>query len=437
MTQPYSKEMNINAWAEMFKDIYFPTQNYNRSKLDIFAHLIKVYGGGSRYLFRTHNAAASKEFLAKIFGWYCALANRLDVDIENSLWKKYPGVCPRCQLGVCGCTAPLKEIDPIALNQIAEKNKGQKPRTLRQWQTMLGNIYRGPAVIKPQDRLAVVFSRMAEELGEVAEAIQMDSVIDNDVQAVIENEMADLCAWIFALANSLHLVDPEMEGTTLADVTWNLYGGKCHRCMKVPCACAPGSLGLELAGRGAMGPAHWDELTRLANASGLKVKFAELDKKFAEDGTTETSIIMLDLDNFGLVNKTHGNLVGDHVLRETAARMQGVLLDGAIPFRRGGEEFVITMSGSFEDAQMLAEDIRKAIATSPIIFSSASDGDVSLDVTASFGVANTLKNKKKPSALEAIADDLMRSAKQAGKNQVKPDLDAELVRQMLSKDLYL
>lgn len=421
----------------MFKEIYFPTQNYNRSKLDIFTHLIKVYGGGSRYLFRISDPDGSKDFLAKIFGWYCALAIRLNVDIEDCVWRKYPGVCSRCLKSVCECEkGALKEIDTYQLAQLAEKNKRSKPETLRQWQVMFGNIYRNPAKMAPRDRLAIVFSRMAEELGEVAETLLLDDVIDNDVRQVIENEMADLCAWIFALANSLHLVDPSMEGTTLADVSWNLYGGKCHRCRKAPCTCVTGSFGLELAGRGAMGPAHWDELTGLANAEGMKVKFSELDKLFKQDPQLDRSVIMFDLDNFGQVNKLYGNYAGDDVLKTAASRMLGVLDDGAIAFRRGGEEFVITLGVNLEEAQIQAEKIRQALASEPIRFNSANGNVIDLVVTASFGVANTRSDGKKPSDIDDLADQRMREAKQAGKNRVRPELGQETTHRMLTKGLY-
>lgn len=90
----YNKEMSLNEWAEMFKDIYFPTQNYGKSKSEIFANLMKVFGGGSKYLFRTSDSAGSRKFLAKIFAWYCALANRLNINLEHALWQKFPNVCP-------------------------------------------------------------------------------------------------------------------------------------------------------------------------------------------------------------------------------------------------------------------------------------------------------------------------------------------------------
>ncbi len=413
----------------MFRDVYFPTQNYNRSKVEIFTHLVKVFGGGSRYLFRTSDPDGSRDYLAKIFAWYCALANRLNINLEDTLWQKYPGVCPRCMEHVCTCQRTPNDIDPQKLATLAASHLHQRPHSLRDWQAMFGNIYRGPsgaeAIAPSRDRLAMVFSRMAEELGEVAEAILLDEAIDHNVDIVVRNEMADLCAWIFALANNLQFVDPTATGVTLADVSWNLYGGKCHRCQKAPCICVRGSFGLELAQQGAMGPSHWDDRTGLANAEGMRVNVQAADDQFRKS-PTNWSLIMFDLDDFGKVNKTHGNLAGDFVLKTAADRMRSVLNNKELAFRRGGEEFVILLEQDQRKALLLAEKIRRALASSPVTVQNAK-GEFQVEVRASFGVASTFSDELPPSKLEEIADTRMREAKDAGKDRVHPPLSPELL----------
>lgn len=425
----FHKEMSLNQWAEMFRVIYFPTQNYNRSKVEIFTHLVKVFGGGSRYLFRTSDPDGSRDYLAKIFGWYCALANRLNVDLEETLWQKYPGVCPRCMQNVCACQRTPDEIDPRKLAVLAATHTRQRPRTLREWQSMFANMYRGPsgaeAVAPSRDRLAMIFSRMAEELGEVAEAILLDEAIDHNVQLVVRNEMADLCAWIFALANNLQFVDPTASGVTLADVSWNLYGGKCHRCLHAPCICIRGTIGLELAQQGAMGPSQWDDRTGLANAEGMRVHMLSAEEQFRKT-PSNWSMIMFDLDDFGKVNKAHGNLAGDLVLKTAADRMRSALDNKAFAFRRGGEEFVIVLEQDQRSALLLAERVRRAIAQSPVIVQNAK-GEFQVEVRASFGVANTFADGLQPSKLEELTDTRMREAKAAGKDRVQPPVPAELL----------
>lgn len=434
----FHKEMSLNSWAEMFRAIYFPTQNYNRSKTEILAHLLKVFGGGSRYLFRTSDPDGSRDYLAKIFSWYCALANRLCIDLEETVWHKYPGVCPRCMKNVCECGRSPKDIDPVKLAALATSQQRNKPSTLREWQMMFANIYRSPSggeIVAPsRDRLALVFSRMAEELGEVAEALLLDEVIDHDVDNIVRNEMADLCAWIFALANNLQFVDPSANGVTLADVSWNLYGGKCHRCQKLPCICVRGTFGLELAQRGAMGPSHWDDRTGLANSEGMRVQVQSANQQFKKN-PGNWSMIMFDLDDFGKVNKTHGNLAGDLVLKYAADRMRSVLGNKELAFRRGGEEFVILLEQDQRAALLLAEKIRRALEREPVVVTNA-NGESQIEVRASFGVANTFTDSLSPEGLEELADTRMREAKAAGKNRVQPPLSEELIGWILSRQQY-
>src|SRR6266446_457252 len=64
-----------------------PATNYGRSPFEIFTHLAKVFGAGSHYLFRSYDPKGAREYLAKIFAWYCALSNRIDLDIEDALWE--------------------------------------------------------------------------------------------------------------------------------------------------------------------------------------------------------------------------------------------------------------------------------------------------------------------------------------------------------------
>ena len=430
--------MSLNEWVRMFREIYFPTQNYNRSKIEIFTHLIKVFGGGSRYLFRTSDADGSRDYLAKIFGWYCALANRLGIDLEDTIWQKYPGVCPRCVQHICNCERIPKEIDAGKLAVLAATHLHQKPRSLREWQTMFAGMYRSPSggeVVPPsRDRLAIVFSRMAEELGEVAEAILLDEAIDREVGLVVRNEMADLCAWIFALANNLQFVDPTATGVTLADVSWNLYGGKCHRCQKLPCICVRGSFGLELAQQGAMGPSHWDDRTGLANAEGMQVHIQAAEEQFKKK-PGNWSLIMFDLDDFGLVNKKYGNLAGDIVLKTAADRMRSVLNEKELAFRRGGEEFVVFLEQDQRRGLLLAEKIRIALSNSPVTVTNAT-GEFMIEVRASFGVASSFEDSLSPLALENTADTRMRAAKAAGKNRIDPPLSEELRTWLISRQQH-
>ena len=72
-------------------------------------------------------------------------------------------------------------------------------------------------------------------------------------------------------------------------------------------------------------------------------------------------LLMIDLDYFKSINDTYGHLEGDRALTQ----LSGVLKQACGPFARrpyiaryGGDEFIIVMEGTAEDAQRLCDSIR-------------------------------------------------------------------------------
>jgi diguanylate cyclase (GGDEF)-like protein len=80
-----------------------------------------------------------------------------------------------------------------------------------------------------------------------------------------------------------------------------------------------------------------------------------------------TIVILGDLDHFKSINDTHGHLVGDEVLREAARRLLGSVRSYDFVGRYGGEEFLLVLNNCDTSRALLrAEEIRKAVAESPI-----------------------------------------------------------------------
>ncbi|RIY01387.1 bifunctional diguanylate cyclase/phosphodiesterase [Aureimonas flava] len=94
-----------------------------------------------------------------------------------------------------------------------------------------------------------------------------------------------------------------------------------------------------------------DRLTGLPNRLGLS-RF--MHEALGEpEGTL--SVLYLDLDHFKPINDTFGHHVGDHVLREIAARLRLALAADQLGARVGGDEFVVVAPGlSREEAADLA-----------------------------------------------------------------------------------
>ncbi len=125
------------------------------------------------------------------------------------------------------------------------------------------------------------------------------------------------------------------------------------------------------------------------------------------------SMVLIDLDEFGKVNKNFGQLVGDAVLKEAATRMQQCVRSTDILGRVGGEEFaVILPETSLEQARDLAERLRLKLGESPCVI----DGN-ELTVTLSAGVA-TLEPGMTANELFQKTNYFLKSAKQNGRNQV-------------------
>ena len=91
--------------------------------------------------------------------------------------------------------------------------------------------------------------------------------------------------------------------------------------------------------------AEQDPLTGLPNRRSFDVYLARAISDAARDHTT-VHLLLLDLDHFKEVNDRYGHLVGDQVLRESAARFRTCVRASDIVARFGGDEFGIILPGA-------------------------------------------------------------------------------------------
>ena len=155
--------------------------------------------------------------------------------------------------------------------------------------------------------------------------------------------------------------------------------------------------------------ARTDELTGLAN----RRKFNEDLRVF--DGTAAGrgyAVVFLDLDEFGLLNKRHGQEAGDEELRRAARAFAASVRVGDVVYRHGGEEMVALLHGAtLAEAARVAERMREAL-------DSSADADTRR-CTVSIGVAvyDPARDRGCQDVVRA-ADRAMRHAKEAGRNRV-------------------
>ena len=156
-----------------------------------------------------------------------------------------------------------------------------------------------------------------------------------------------------------------------------------------------------------------DRLTDLHNHGYAKYRLKEALQHSADEGSP-LSIIMADLDHFKAVNDSHGHLVGDDVLRITAARMVSSARARDEIGRYGGEEFLFILPGTdVAGALEIAERVRSRIASDEI-----RSGDLSLNVTLSVGITEARSGDTVDSLIQR-ADEALYQAKAEGRNCVR------------------
>ncbi len=102
-----------------------------------------------------------------------------------------------------------------------------------------------------------------------------------------------------------------------------------------------------------------DPLTSLGNRALFNERLWHA-MQLRERGDLCVSVILLDLDNFKLVNDTMGHLAGDALLRDTAVRIAGSVRGGDTVFRLGGNEFAILVQDPMDYSRNVAHRVTVA-----------------------------------------------------------------------------
>ncbi len=125
------------------------------------------------------------------------------------------------------------------------------------------------------------------------------------------------------------------------------------------------------------------------------------------------SVIFLDLDDFKKINDEYGHEEANVCLKETGSIIKKCLREMDMPFRYGGEEFIVLLPRTDKfGALAVAERIRKKVDGS--LF-----GKHEIKMTLSGGVASYPADDSDGKHLVARADEAMYRAKAKGKNRIE------------------
>jgi diguanylate cyclase (GGDEF)-like protein len=157
-----------------------------------------------------------------------------------------------------------------------------------------------------------------------------------------------------------------------------------------------------------------DPLTGLYNRRGFDER---LGQESSPDSSPDSAVLLIDVDDFKLVNDRLGHDQGDLALQEISRRLQLRLRPGDFAARVGGDEFMVLLSATrMADASEIAERIRRAVDGEPI-----QSPNGAFHVTVSVGVAHPTKQDLSAHQLLARTHTALSMSKQQGKNRVSFD----------------
>lgn len=152
-----------------------------------------------------------------------------------------------------------------------------------------------------------------------------------------------------------------------------------------------------------------DQLTGVLNARAFADRLGqelERNRRYPRP----LALVYLDLDNFKVINDSHGHQTGDAVLRLVADAMRSSVRQSDVVGRLGGDEFAVLMPETEAQvadaaAKRLAAGLRNVFKGTP-------------NVTASIGVVSCTATDANTDDLLRRADQAMYDAKKMGKDRV-------------------
>ena len=183
----------------------------------------------------------------RLISWTCAVASKLEIDLQQAVIERFPGYCPYCLEPQCICfrtdKRPRIQLPAYKMLELTEDRQlafqtGLQQRGVSASLTLVSETI---ASIYPNNEVVWYYSgpwhhlvKLHEEVSEVHEAASKFSKGEKTITSVAE-EIADVLAWTLS---AWHIT---MRPNKIEDAIIDYYLEGCPVCKSNPCVCKPHS----------------------------------------------------------------------------------------------------------------------------------------------------------------------------------------------------
>lgn len=216
----FKRNQSLEQFQEFINKVYGSTDDRLYSIWDLLTQNQRFVMRALKGIRQGGNKRLKSNLLISL-AWLMAIANRLHINAQEEVWRRFPGACSYCGKRPCAC----KKIRPQKRAKIL-KIAYPKPKTLNELQKMFAKIY-------PQNPngLSNAGVHLGEETGEISEAIH--SYLGRHEQKHFDDikyEVADFISCLFGVANAGKI--------DVADELAKMFYKNCHVCHKASCVCS-------------------------------------------------------------------------------------------------------------------------------------------------------------------------------------------------------
>ena len=226
----------ISEYQQYLKELY-GASNAKRGSDYIYGYLSRSFAYLGKNI--AINQASNEDFFRSL-SWLLAFANLYEINMQQTLYSRFPGICPYCLTSPCQCfrtqKQPVKYIPAYKAKEEMDAKYTILAGSNHDWS--LSNAIATLSTIYPNNEVVFhhagpwhLIAKMQEEIGEVHEAASKFAKGSKTVHAIGE-ELSDALAWLLG-AWGIVCRDRSMD-----DCFIDYYINDCPVCTSFPCVCA-------------------------------------------------------------------------------------------------------------------------------------------------------------------------------------------------------